>query len=155
MSNLQGFNSAQHDDPGFEPLPEGVYVLIIEASEMKPTKAGTGTGINMKFQVVDGEHKGRTFFKWVNYTNANETAQKIGRAELAMLCRAVNVPQPKDTMDLHNIPFAAKVVVTPAEGKYPAGNELKKAVAKSAIAELTGAPAPAAQAGKGGAPWGK
>lgn len=153
MADLTGFNANEHDDPGFDPLPEGHYLLIIEASEMKPTKAGTGTGINMKFQVVDGEHKGRAFFKWINYKNPNETAQKIGRAELAMLCRAVLKPNPKDTMELHNIPFAAHVTVKPAKDGYDASNDIKKAVPKSELASLTGDKPEAA--GAGAAPWAK
>jgi hypothetical protein len=153
MSTLDGFNANEHDDPGFDPIPEGNYLLIVESSEMKPTKAGTGTGINLKFQVVDGEHKGRGFFKWINYKNPNETAQKIGRAELAMLCRACNKPQPKDTMELHNIPFAAHVVVKPAKGEYDASNDIKKAVPKSELAALTGGANEEAKAGA--APWAK
>lgn len=155
MADLDGgFDATKHDDPGFDPLPEGNYTLIIEASEMKTTKAGTGTGINMKFQVVEGEHKGRTFFKWLNYTNPNETAQKIGRAELAMLCRAVNIPQPKDTMELHNIPFAAHVTVKPGRDGYDPSNDIKKAVSKSAAGEL-GESEKKEDAKAGGAPWAK
>jgi hypothetical protein len=158
MARLDGFNSSDYDDPGFDPLPEGVYLLIIESSELKPTKAGTGTGINFKFKVIDGDFKGRTFFKWLNYTNPNETAQRIGRAELSMLCRATNVPDAKDTMEMHNIPFYAKVVVTPADGKYDAGNDIKKAVTKSDVAKLTDDDknAETAKSGKSGdAPWAK
>lgn len=151
MADLTGFNANEHDDPGFDPLPEGHYLLIVEASEMKPTKAGTGTGINMKFQVVDGDHKGRGFFKWINYKNPNDTAQKIGRAELAMICRACNKPQPKDTMELHNIPFAAHVVVKPGRDGYDPSNDIKKAVPKSDLATLTGDPKEEAKAGD--APW--
>ena len=153
MADLTGFNASEHDDPGFEPLPEGVYLLIVESSEMKVTKAGTGQGINMKFQVVDGEKKGQGFFKWINYKNPNDTAQKIGRAELAMLCRACNKPQPKDTMELHNIPFAAHVVVKAGSGGYGPSNDIKKAVPKSELASLTGDKPEAA--GAGAAPWAK
>lgn len=156
MAELKGgFDSNQHDDPGFEPLPEGDYLMIVESSELKPTKAGTGSGINMKLQVIDGPCKGRTMFWWLNYNNPNETAQRIGRSELASLCRAVNILNPKDTMELHNIPFRAHVVVTPAKDGYDAGNKIKKVESKSAAATaaaintVSGAPAP------GRAPWAK
>lgn len=148
MADLSGFNAGDHKDPTFEPLPEGKYLMIVESSELKPTKAGTGNGINIKLQVVSGKFKGRTMFHWINYTNPNEQAQKIGRAELAMLCRAVNVLQPKDTMELHNIPFCATIKVTPPRGQYEAGNKLTKAEPKAAFqAEET------ADAKAGGAPW--
>lgn len=161
MAELQGgFDSSKHDDPGFEPLPEGAYLCIVESSEMKATKAGTGTGINLKLQVIDGEYKGRTLFWWLNYNNPNETAQRIGRSELAALCRAVNILQPKDTMELHNIPFVAHVVVTPAKDGYDAGNKVKKTESKAEFAKSKAANG-AAQAGsgapgsKGAAPWAK
>lgn len=153
MADLTGFNANEHDDPGFKPLPEGVYLLIIEASEMKPTKVGTGVGINMKFQVVDGDHKGRTFFKWLNYKNPNETAQRIGKSELAMLCRAVLKPNPGDTLALHNIPFAAKVTVRAGKGDYGPSNDIEEAVPKSELASLTGGEK--AEAKAGAAPWAK
>lgn len=154
MARLEGFDANQHDDPGvFEVLPEMVCLLVIESSDMKPTKAGTGTGISFKFQVVDGEHKGKTFIKWINYNNPSETAQKIGRSELAMLCRACMKPNPQDTMELHNIPFAAHLVVKPGEGSYGPSNDIKKAVPKSELATLNGKPAETAKAGA--APWAK
>lgn len=150
MSQLQGFNANEHENPGFDPLPEGKYLCIIEASEMKTTKSGTGTGINVKLQVVSNEYKGRTMFWWINYTNQNETAQKIGRAELAMLCRAVGILTPKDTMELHNIPFCAHIKVTPAKGEYDAGNKVAKCEPKAAFSDAAPADAKA-----GAAPWAK
>lgn len=149
MATLDKFNAGEHKDPTFDPLPEGKYLMIVEASELKPTKSGTGNGINVKLQVVEGPFKGRTMFWWLNYTNPNDQAQKIGRAELAMLCRAVNVLTPKDTMELHNIPFCATVGVTPARDGYEAGNKVKKAEPKAAYS------AAPADAKAGGAPWQK
>ena len=151
MATLDKFNASEHDDPGFDPIPEGDYLVIIESSELKPTKAGTGTRINLKLQVIDGAEKGRTVFWGINYTNPNEVAQRIGRAELAMACRAVGILQPKDTMEMHNIPFYARVVVKPADRQYAASNEVKKAVSKAEHK----AEAPPVAAGAGKAPWAK
>lgn len=153
MADIKGFDSTQHDDPGFDPLPEGNYLMIVESSELKATKAGTGSGINLKLQVIDGENKGRTMFWWLNYNNPNETAQRIGRSELAALCRAVNILQPKDTMELHNIPFVAHVVVTPAKGEYGPGNKISKVESKSAAMAAAAVNTVAPAAGK--APWAK
>ena len=158
MADIKGFDSTQHDDPGFDPLPEGNYLMIVESSELKPTKAGTGSGINLKLQVIDGENKGRTMFWWLNYNNPNETAQRIGRSELAALCRAVNILQPKDTMELHNIPFVAHVVVTPAKDGYDPGNKVKKVESKAEFAKASQAAgvAPANSGAPGSkAPWAK
>lgn len=158
MADIKGFDSTQHDDPGFDPLPEGNYLMIVESSELKATKAGTGSGINLKLQVIDGENKGRTMFWWLNYINPNETAQRIGRSELAALCRAVNILQPKDTMELHNIPFVAHVVVTPAKDGYAPGNKVKKVESKAEFAKASQATgvAPVNSGAPGSkAPWAK
>lgn len=149
MADLSGFNPGEYKDPTFDPLPEGKYLCIVESSELRPTKAGTGNGINLKLQVVSDKFKGRTFFHWLNYNNPSEEAQRIGRAELAMLCRATGVLNPKDTMELHNIPFCATVKVTPAKDGYDAGNKLAKAEPKAAFA------AEPVDAKAGGAPWAK
>lgn len=168
MGNLQGFNPAEHKDPGFDPLPEGDYLMIVESDGggMTPTKSGTGTRINFKLQVIAGDYKGRTMFWGINYANPNDTAQRIGRAELAMLSRACGKPNPQDTSELLNLPFMAHVVVTPAKDGYDPGNAVKGAISRAdydkwggmkepkdgaakPVAQPAGAPAP------GKAPWAK
>jgi hypothetical protein len=168
MANLQGFNPSEHKDPGFDPWPEGDYLVINESDGggMTPTKSGTGVRINFKLQAIAGDLKGRTMFWGINYTNPNEVSQRIGRAELAMMSRACGKPNPQDTSDLLNIPYMVHVVVTPAKGEYGAGNAVKKAISraeydanggamsppKDGAAKTTapsGAPAP------GKAPWAK
>lgn len=94
---------------GFEPLPAGEYPAVVTDSEMKPTKAGNGTLLQLVFQVVDGPSKGRKLWHRINYANANATAQQIGRADLSALCRAVGVMTPHDTAELHNRPVTVKV----------------------------------------------
>ena len=43
MADLRGFDANQIDPASdFDPIPAGKYVAAIIASEMKPTKAGTG-----------------------------------------------------------------------------------------------------------------
>ncbi|MFU8817400.1 MAG: DUF669 domain-containing protein, partial [Pseudomonadales bacterium] len=46
-------------ESGFEPIPAGDYVAFIEESEIKPTQAGTGFYLQLVWQVLDGEQKGR------------------------------------------------------------------------------------------------
>lgn len=126
-TKLRGFNANDYENPSFKPLPKGCYLLSIKTSEMRPTKNGDGVGIHLELQVMDGRYKGRTFYHWINYEHPSERTQRIGRETLAMICRAVGVLQPKDTVDLHEIPFFAMVEVKPAHNGYDAGNTITKA----------------------------
>lgn len=110
MANLNGFN-AQEVDPavGFDPIPAGNYLAVVTETEMKPTKAGDGKYLQLTFQVLEGEFKGRLVWARLNLENANATTVKIARAELSAICRAVGVMAPKDSVELHNLPLVIKV----------------------------------------------
>jgi len=110
MADLGNFNANNVDPlPDLEPLPAGQYVVVATESEMKPTKAGTGAYLEIKFQVIEGDHQGRPVWARFNLANPNETAVQIAKAELAALCRAVGVLQPRDSCELHNLPVVVKV----------------------------------------------
>ena len=51
------------------------------------------------------------FWLWARLCleHPNETTVKIARAELSALCRAVGVMQPKDSVELHGLPFMVTV----------------------------------------------
>ena len=55
------------------------------------------------------EFKGRNLWARLNLDNPNEIAVKIARAELSALCRAVGVLEPKDSVELHNLPLVISV----------------------------------------------
>jgi hypothetical protein len=60
MANLGNFN-ANNVEPAtdFEPIPSGKYLAVIVSSEMKPTKSGSGSYLELQFQLLDGPFKGR------------------------------------------------------------------------------------------------
>lgn len=43
----------------FQPLPEGKYEAVISDSDVKSTRNGSGRYVQLEFEVVSGEHKGR------------------------------------------------------------------------------------------------
>ena len=110
MANLNGFNANQVDPAtDFEPLPAGKYVAVVTASEMKPTRNGNGSYLELTFQVIEGPHKGRLVWERLNLDNPNPLTVKIARSELSAICRAVGVMQPKDSCELHNLPLCITV----------------------------------------------
>ena len=96
MADLNGFD-ANNVEPAaaFDPIPAGKYLAVITDSEMKPNKAGTGSYLQLTFQIIEGEYKNRLLWARLNLDNPNATAVQIARAELSAICRAVGVLAPE------------------------------------------------------------
>ena len=74
----------------FDVIPPGKPLCLIEAAEVKQTKAGTGYGLQLGLLIVEeGPSKNRKLFPWINLQNPNVVCEEIGRREFAALCLAV------------------------------------------------------------------
>jgi len=135
MANLSGFDARTVEPTtDFEPIPAGKYLAVITDSEMKQTKNGNGSYLELTFQVIDGEYKGRNLWARLNLDNPNETAVKIARGELSAICRAVGVMSPKDSVELHNLPMLITVKCKRREDTGDVVNEVKGYAKKEAAA---------------------
>ena len=105
MVNLSGFDANQVEPSTvFDPIPAGKYLAAIIESSMKPTKSGKGQYLELTFQILEGDFKGRKVWARLNLDNPNAQTVKIARGELSAICRAVGVMAPNDSTDLHNLP---------------------------------------------------
>lgn len=148
MADLSGFDASQVDPNKFAPIPAGDYEAVIVASEMKPTKDGSGKYLKLELQVLSGTYQNRKLFTNLNLVNKNEQAVQIAKGTLSSLCRAVGVLTPKDSSELHNKPFIATVKVRKSD-EYDDQNEVKGFKPRHA-----GASAPTASASTSpAAPW--
>ena len=110
MATLNNFDANQVDPSvALDPLPAGKYLAVISESELKPTKTGGGKYLQLTFQIIDGEFKGRLVWARLNLENKSEMTVKIARGELSAICRAIGVMQPKDSVELHNVPLEINV----------------------------------------------
>lgn len=126
MANLGTFNANEVEPTtSFEPLPAGKYLAAITESEMKPTKSGGGSYLQLTFTILDGEYKNRVVWARLNLNNPNATAVKIARSELSAICHAVGVMQPRDSVELHNLPLLITVKCKKREDTGELTNELK------------------------------
>ena len=126
MANLNGFNANDIEPTApFEPLPAGKYLAAITASEMKPTKKGDGSYLELEFTVLDGDCKGRKAWDRLCINHPNDLTQKIARGSLSAICRAVGVMQPKDSVELHNIPLVVTVKLKKRKDTGELTNEIK------------------------------
>lgn len=109
MSTLN-FNANEVEPSiGFDAIPAGKYQAVITDSEMKDTKSGTGKYLQLEFEIIEGDYKSRKLWARLNLENANSEAVRMARADLSAICRAVNVIQPRDSVELHNLPLTITV----------------------------------------------
>lgn len=138
----------------WEPLPEGWYLCVIEDSEERQTKAGTGSYYNLKFNVVQKEGNGRVFWTMLNINNPNPKAVEIAKGQLHEIMRAIGLEEIKDTVQLHNKPIMVKLKVVHDDWKnedvnkpvgYKARNPSVDLVAKHEEPKPAAKPSAAAQ----------
>jgi len=126
MADLHGFNANEVDPTtDLEPIPAGKYLALITESEMKANKAGTGSYLQLTFQILEGPHKGRFLWARLNLQHPNATAVAIARAELSAICRATCVMTPKDSTELHNLPLVITVKLKKREDTGELQNEVR------------------------------
>lgn len=110
---------------GFALLPEGEYPAMITDVSEKTSKTGNKY-LGMKFQVVDGEYKGRVLFHNLNLWHEKKLTQDISWGQLSKIGYAATGNKSPATGDeVLNKPMTIVVSVRPESGGYQASNEIK------------------------------
>lgn len=149
MADLRGFDANQIEpSTTFEAIPASKYQAVITESEMKPTKSGTGSFLQLAFQIIEGEFKNRVLWARLNLSNPTAVAVQIAQAELSAICRAVGVLAPNDSVDLHNLPLIIHVKCKKRADTGEVVNEIKGYEKKDSIP-----PPIAAASANGTPPW--
>ena len=142
MAHLNGFNANDVEPTTApDPLPAGKYVAAITASEMKPTKAGDASYLQLEFTVVEGDCQNRKVWDRLCINHPNNLTQRIAQGNLSAICRAVGVMQPKDSVELHNIPLVITVKCKKRDDTGEITNEIRGYEAKAAASQPQQAPA--------------
>lgn len=124
--NAQDYDTTQSE---FSELPNGTYLMEVEAADVAATSTGTGTILKATMKVIEpADYADRKLFTNYNIENKNPTAQEIGQKQLASLCRAIGVSAVEDTDDLLFKSFSVKIGLgrPSKDGQYPARAEIKK-----------------------------
>lgn len=114
----------------FDPIPAGKYLAAVTASEMRPTKNGAGTYLQLTLTILEGEHKGRLLWARLCLDHPNKQTASIAQAQLSALCRAINVLTPRDSAELHNIPLTIRVKCKKREDTGEVVNEISGYLAR-------------------------
>ena len=126
MADLNGFNASEIEPiRSYDPIPAGKYLAAITSSEIKPTKNGNGSYLQLAFTILEGEFVGRLVWTRLTLEHENATAVKIARANLAAICRAVGVLTPKDSVELHSLPLVIRVACKQRPDTGELVNEIK------------------------------
>lgn len=135
---------------GFETVPAGWYNAMIDQSEMKPTKDGSGAYLEARFNIIDGQYANRKIFMRLNLRNTNPVAQEIAYKQLSAIAHAVGVLHVQDSSQLHGLPMKIKVKLRKdTTGQYEDSNEISTIKNINEQVDM-GAQAPAAPGGFGG-----
>lgn len=137
----------------FEPLPAGTYLARITEAEVKPTKAGTGKYIKIRYDILGPTHQGRAVFGNLNIRNPNPQAEKIGRQQLNKMMTAIGLTQLTDTDQLIGAPLQIKLKIRDG-GEYGPSNDVagfKSAGGNQSLQPEERSSAPAASS----PPWAK
>ena len=145
-----------------EIIPAGEYAAQIVASEMRDTKSGSGSYLQLEFQITGGPCDGRKIWTNLNLFNANEKAVEIAYRDLSAICRAVGKLNVSDSEELHFLPMTIMVKVRPAgpdksgtmrDAQNEIGGYKPATGATSAVSKPT--PLQAAKPAKNTPPWRK
>lgn len=164
MADLGGVFNAREVKPtgSFDPIPAGPYRCAITKSDWKKTKNGAGRYMEIVFEILEGEHKGRRIWERLNLENPSAQAVEIARGTLSAICHAIGVLEPNDTAQLHGIPLVVHVKLkkradtgelTNEPAKYESVEEAAKAAQAGAAQSGNGQPAMAGSAADD-VPWG-
>ena len=119
MADLH-FNAEDHEPlDGYEPIPAGEYTASITSSEIKPSKNGQGTYLELTWEVLDGEHKGDRVWQRIMLEHPSEKCVVMGRRKLSSVCHGLGVMQLNDSSELHSIPTTIRVSVKEEKGYDP------------------------------------
>ncbi len=148
MTDLSGANldpNVKENSGGFTVVPEGKYQVVIVGDKMVPTKARTGKILELKVQIIEGEHRGDTITDRLNILNVSSEAQAIGQGVLKRICNICGVQYPPASTDgLIGKPMIATVKIEAFISNNPnnPGKELQSNKISGYNPVLTTPPAP-------------
>lgn len=91
-------------------IAAGTYTVIADSAEIKPTKAGTGEYISVKFKIIGSECDGMTLWHSFNIKNPSVKAVEIGLQQLKQFVQCSGAPE-KLTSPIDLVGYKATAVV--------------------------------------------
>ena len=126
MFDLHDFDASVVDPSvGFDPVPAGRYVAVVTDAEMLDTQQGGGQYLELKFEIIEGEYKGRNLWTRLNLVNSKEKTVDYAKAMLSGLYRALGFTKISEFSELHNLPLLIAVKCKNRKDNGELTNEIK------------------------------
>jgi len=129
----------------FEAVPSDKYTAEITKSELKPTKAGDGSYLEIEYTILEGEYRGRKVWDRLCLNHQTQKTVEIARANLSAICHAVGIMKPRDSSELHHIPLTITVKAKRDDNTGNIFNEVKGYSKRESLIPATPPPTEAAQ----------
>jgi hypothetical protein len=151
-------------DRSYDLIPEGWYTASITKADLGQTKSGTGTKIDMRYDITGPTQQGRVVFASVNIRNQSQKAEEIGRQQLGEIMRAIGLAKVEDTDQLIGGQLQIKIKIRKASdndkanGYHDDRNEVggwKSMNGSTPLPASTAAPAATSAPGGSNPPWAK
>jgi hypothetical protein len=122
-ADLSGVTDEQMEGGGMWTVKgAGLYRMIVQETDYKPTRAGTGHCLHVKLGHLQPEHAGDWEMAFLTLEHPNPQTVEIARAQLKSLAIAVGHPNPdhvEDSEELHGVPIMVNLGVEAAgDPKY-------------------------------------
>jgi hypothetical protein len=141
------------EEGGFDPVPEGEYVVEHEDGKVKDTKAKNGKYFEARLRIKGPSFVNRVVYARFNIANPNPRAQSIGQTELFRYAKAQGFERP-GSADAFLGRQCLAVIIVSDDGKNNEVKRFKPLGDGPAKAATTSAPKPSAPSVKGEAlPW--
>jgi hypothetical protein len=138
-----------------DPLPAGVYSLIVVRTQQKETNGDKGPGVmvEVEFDITSpDQYTRRKFWDTFNIMNPSQEATRIGLEQLTKLAKAAGLPVLRDDAELLNREVQAELYIgkdkqmrprNRVSGYFPVGVDVKAFKEQIRAKGGSGAPAPA------------
>ena len=101
-------------------VPAGTYNVQIIAAEMKQLKNDVSQyQLELTFEIVDGEFKGRKAWVYLGLHNPDEQKRGMAHSDFSAICHAVNVIQITDGEQLCGRPLTCDFKLVKGTEQYP------------------------------------
>lgn len=114
-------------------LPAGDYLVVIAAAESKQTKAGD-EALQLTYQVLDGEYKGRRHYDFLNLFHHKPNAREIARVTLNRIAKALRMEDTlRDSDELLNKMMVIRIAHERDKSTDEVRARIKKYLPKDAV----------------------
>jgi hypothetical protein len=124
----EAFNADEEEGSSYDLMPNGKYIAEVTEATVKETRAGTGSLVNLKWTVTEGDCAKRVLFQSILVRHENADAQRIGKQKMKDLCIACSVTGAVTDLNVFlNKPCLITVgTETDESGQYPDKNRVNR-----------------------------